>query len=272
MDFYTLNKEKCIHCSQCVQVCPATCFEMNEKKYPQLIKAMDKYCIACGHCVAVCPKGALSLANNKIEKQIILNKESINNNLFKTQMISTRSIRCYQDKEIPNKTIKELLDISRYAPTAVNQQKVNYIVFNGRKKVKEVSELVAHWMGEMIKKRAPGSNWFMGFLRNYKRGKDKILWDAPALILAADDQKNTKASESDAHIGITYLSLYANNLGLGSCWAGYVQWCARVWPELKKHFKIDENLIIKSALMLGYPKYKYQAIPQREDAKIHWID
>ncbi len=53
------DEKKCIHCTECVTVCPMNAFVVDR----QIMKiAFDKdKCIACGLCVAVCPYRAMEI-------------------------------------------------------------------------------------------------------------------------------------------------------------------------------------------------------------------
>ncbi len=270
MSFYSVSSEKCVKCGICVDVCPVSCFMLNKETGPEIIKGMENYCISCGHCVSVCPEKALSLDKSPLEKHMPL--DNINFDKTFSQLASIRSIRRYEDKNIPRDVLKKILNVGTYAPTAVNTQNIHYFVFEGREKMKEVTEFIINLMRKMLKDRVPGSGWFMGFIKAYKQGIDRVLWNAPALVLAAVDKNIPHSNESDAHIALTYLSIYANSLGIGNCWAGYIQWCARSNPEFKKQFNIPENFLVKGAMMFGYPKYDYKTIPARTDVKINWLD
>lgn len=52
MSLLNVNKEKCIGCGVCAEVCPKNYIGMTEERIP--IDA-GLTCIACGQCVAVCP-------------------------------------------------------------------------------------------------------------------------------------------------------------------------------------------------------------------------
>lgn len=52
----TLNTEKCIGCTRCMQVCPHAVFTMDHKK--AVIVTKDA-CMECGACMSNCPTEAL---------------------------------------------------------------------------------------------------------------------------------------------------------------------------------------------------------------------
>jgi len=54
------NKDKCINCRKCFDVCPHRVFMVNQDKIE--ISDKDK-CMECGACVNNCPVGALSVNN-----------------------------------------------------------------------------------------------------------------------------------------------------------------------------------------------------------------
>ncbi len=53
-----LDKEKCIGCTLCTEVCPHAVFEMQENK-----ACLVDYnaCMECGACVNNCPSGAIAV-------------------------------------------------------------------------------------------------------------------------------------------------------------------------------------------------------------------
>ena len=62
----------------------------------------------------------------------------------------------------------------------------------------------------------------------------------------------------------------APSFGLGTCWAGFFQFAATFWPPLKEALQLPEDHASFGAMMVGYPKYRYQRLPLRNDAQITW--
>lgn len=56
-----LNKDKCIKCGECVDICPSGAAEIKEDDFP----VYDlKKCIGCAQCIAMCPEMALKIIWN----------------------------------------------------------------------------------------------------------------------------------------------------------------------------------------------------------------
>jgi nitroreductase len=69
---------------------------------------------------------------------------------------------------------------------------------------------------------------------------------------------------------MAYLELALPGLGLGSCWAGYVNYAVGQWPDLKKELNLPKKHTCHGALMVGYPKYKYFRAPKRNAPVIRY--
>ena len=71
-------------------------------------------------------------------------------------------------------------------------------------------------------------------------------------------------------IAMTHLELAAIAYGLATCWAGYFTGAAKTWPPMQEALALPEDHELAYAMMIGYPKYKYQRIPVRNAADITW--
>lgn len=54
------DKEKCIKCKACVEICPMRVIIIGGDGYPHAVENAFKTCINCGYCVDVCAFGALT--------------------------------------------------------------------------------------------------------------------------------------------------------------------------------------------------------------------
>lgn len=53
-----IDKDKCIVCGSCVNICPVNAITFEADGKPQINKDI---CIKCGSCVAVCPTQAIKI-------------------------------------------------------------------------------------------------------------------------------------------------------------------------------------------------------------------
>jgi len=116
----------------------------------------EDFCLRCGHCVAVCPHGALSHrdiplgACTPIEKDLAITPGQA------VQFLrSRRSVRFFKDRPVSPETVRQLIEIARYAPTASNMQLIEYIVFTDKEEIRKLAGMAVDWM-KHVQKKNPG--------------------------------------------------------------------------------------------------------------------
>ena len=273
MSLLAVNHEKCHRDGICGEVCPAGIIEFKDKDaFPTLVDGGDKRCIRCGHCVAICPHGAMSHATMKPEECPPINE----NWLFGPEQVEhflrhRRSIRTYKKKQVEREVLTKLIDVARFAPSGHNLQPVKWLVIHERAGVQRMTEFVVDWMRHLIKEDSPLAaalhlNQVVSF---WEKGDDFIGRNAPHVIVA-HARENDGAAAVNCTIALTYLELAAPSFDLGTCWAGYFNAAATSWPPMQKELGFPEGNVNYGAMMVGYPKFKYQRLPLRNDAEIMW--
>jgi len=265
MDLINVNEEKCIKCEQCIKECPAFVLKMGEK-VPE--EVANSACIACGHCVAVCPTGAIDNSKSPIDKQVdVKDLLKLDAEQAENFLRSRRSIRNYQDKSVPREKLTKLVDIARLAPTGSNSQGISFIVVEDKQLVKEAAELTIQ-----IIENSPLKGVFKGVISAFREGGvDTILRGAPNLIITTAD-KDFSGARGNSISCLTYLELFAPSLGLGTCWAGFFEYCAGMKDSpLIKLFNIPEGKTITAAVMVGYPKYSYKKLVDRNPLEVTYL-
>jgi len=177
-------------------------------------------------------------------------------------LLSRRSIRTYKKRAVDHSTLKSILDVSRYAPSAHNGQPVHWLMVENRDEVKRLAGLVVDWMKEL--------KIFPGLTRAWGQGQDKVLRGAPHLAIAHANPFSSEHPIEDCTLATAYLDLAAHSYGLGSCWAGFLVQAAQHYEPIVAALDLPENHQVYTALMLGYPKFRYRHIPQRDELKITW--
>ncbi|MBU1044521.1 MAG: nitroreductase family protein [Candidatus Omnitrophica bacterium] len=273
MSLIHVNKQKCKADGICTKVCPIEILKMDDAQgVPVAIENAEEMCINCGHCVSVCPHGALSLVKMPVKDLTELPADwRIQPDKLITFLKGRRSIRQYKNKEVPKENIEKLIDIARYAPTGLNKQPVRWTVVYAKDHTHKLVELVVAWMQKLIDLKSPMAESLRMDLTvdMWRQGKDRICRGAPHVILGHGLKEDMIAPQSTT-IAFTYLELAAVSMGLGPCWAGYVNMAINSSEEVRKFLGLSARSACFGAMLLGFSKYEYKRIPLRNNPKIKW--
>lgn len=266
MKLITVNEEKCIKCELCIKDCPVDILKMGTNGPEEIA---NTNCIACGHCVSICPNAAIDNKKSPLTEQIELgNFPKLNKQQAESFLRSRRSIRNYKAKPVSKENLTKLIDIARIAPTASNSQGISFVVVQNRQLLEQAIEITI----QMIE-TSPLRYLVEEAIKSYREdGYDSIFRGAPNLILATSD-KNFLNGRENAISCLTYLELYAPSLGLGSCWAGIFEHCIAIDNSpLLRLFNIPEDKKVVGAVMVGYPKYTYKRLVDRNPLDATFIE
>jgi len=273
MSLITVDQEKCNHDAICVAECPARIIRMDSKEdYPSPTPDFKDVCLKCGHCVTVCPTGALSLDWLSPEDCLLIKQElAVTPEQAEQFLRGRRSIRAFKDKMVPRTILEKLLEIACSAPSAKNQQPWHWIVVQEPAEVRRLAGMVIDWMRTVIQ-NDPEVAETMGFTRAvacWDEGYERICRGAPHVIVAHAD-KSWRYGAEDCTLALSLLDLYATSIGLGACWGGYFYKAVNAYPPLFDALGLPSDHLAFGAMMVGYPKFKYQRIPIRNRPRVIW--
>jgi hypothetical protein len=134
-----------------------------------------------------------------------------------------------------------------------------------------MSRLTIEWMRGFIDSAAPDVD--LGYLpliiEMWDEGNENVLRNAPVVIIASTPEE-VRTGMVDLTIALTYLELAAPLLGLQGCWAGLLQFALTQSQPVKDLVQLPSGHSNHYPMMLGYPKYKYQRLPERKKPVIIW--
>lgn len=258
-----LDQNKCLKDGICIEVCPCKIFAADDNSLAHIQQNLAPACVGCGHCVAICPGNAISL--DKIDggglETIAAPLPELEKFLGLVQ--ARRSIRSYRAEKVPTEVLVELLETTRWAPTAKNTQTHSWILLNGRENVLKLSQAVIDSFR--------GDEKMAGMVASFDAGYDIIHRGAPHVVVAYGPKKY-KWGVFDAATALNTLELAARTRGLGTCWAGFTTWAATLDNAIGKSIGLNEDDQIYAALMLGRPSFSYKRIPLRQKLKLKIIE
>jgi nitroreductase/NAD-dependent dihydropyrimidine dehydrogenase PreA subunit len=267
-----INQDACSGCNVCVSACIYQVLEQNPDTQKARVRdGAARNCGHCGQCEAICPTGSISIDYPGAGPVPSINGSIPSEGEFCSLITMRRSIRDYQNKVIPKETFEKIFDIIRYAPTGMNGQSVRWHVMQDPADVRALSGKIIDWARELLEKEPEHilAPVLPMFINAYEQGSDKICHSAPHLVFAYS-HKDNPIGFIDAVIAMTHLDLAAPVFGLGTCWAGIVERALITSPALMKSIGIPDDHVTHCAMMIGYPKYRFQRIPKRDAVKITW--
>ena len=265
MNKITVDKEKCIKCGLCVNDCVSKCIDTNKENYPYM--SFEDRCLACQHCMMICPTGALSFNDKQPELS-----EKISSKDLLSLIKSRRSVRLYKEEELNDEELKTIKDMLPYIPTGCNSHKLHFSIVEKKAVMQTLKEKVNKRFIKLLNNKilSPVVKHFEVYKESFEKGEDVIFRNAPHMIVVSSPI-TAPCAEQDPIIALSYIELYAQSLGLGTCWCGYAELCIKIFPELCDILEIPKGYTPVYALLLGKPAVKYQRVPQPEPYKISEI-
>ncbi len=262
---FKVDKNKCIHCGLCINDCIAKVFEFDEDKTPKAVN--PQRCIGCGHCLSVCPAGAVSVfGKNPDDSQKVLAQ---NPDMILNLIQSRRSIRNYKNENVDPEKLQKLKDMLKWVPTGCNYHKLHFSFIDD---VPVMNEFRTHVNSKLLnaltKKPVEAvTEKFSAYTNALKRGEDVIFRGAPHMLVVSNPVKAPCAKE-DTIIALSYFELYAQSLGIGTCWCGFGQMCLMLFPELSGYLGIPDGYQSGYVMLFGTPAIKYPRTTQPQEADI----
>lgn len=260
-----IELENCTKCMKCVKDCPSNAIDIKQG-------SINNSCIHCGHCVAICPESTVFPDADPITK---LHPPSVSGADFQHLSASIRTCRSYQKKEVDDATLNLLIENMKHYPSASNARPIEIIAVKTEELIQRLNDRTADTLIKTIKLvtstllmpvlkvLAPKMN--VSRLNNYKKqfiarhtpDSSLVCHHAPLVLLYHAPVTKFGMGAADAYIWATYSSIYANTLGLGTCFNGFITNAMERSKTMRKEFGIPDGHQVYAALLVGHPKVKY---------------
>ncbi|MCP4132956.1 MAG: 4Fe-4S dicluster domain-containing protein [bacterium] len=294
-DYLVHNKSLCKNCGSCVAACFRKNFDKNAEGHVILKESAAGNCILCGHCIAACPlDNCISISGSEwtgdSDRRVSFPPDDL-----AAFLKQRRTRRMYREKQPSREELSRLIDTARYAPSGHNSQNYNFIVIEGREKVKAVGAVVLKFYAKIISmlKNPLGrrllylvsgkSNYSLlktmkNRLENHvkiyrEEGSIQMVWDAPAMIIIHGPE-GQDTSVNCALAGYNII-LQAEADGLATCILGLIR---GGFDHVKKQLTplgitIPRGHKTYMVISVGHPapEEKFEKIPPRKPAKVTFI-
>lgn len=170
-----------------------------------------------------------------------------------------RSVRAYRDEPVSDALVEEVIRAGTWAPSGMNRQPWKFIVIEDKRMIKYVSEETKKAVSARIPSMAA----------QFSTEKDIICYNAPVLIFICTpiDKQSGEINLLDSVLAAENMFLKAFDLGLGSCYMGFINFLS---DDVLRKAGVPEGYEMQVPLVIGHPKTK--PVPgKRNKANIAWI-
>jgi nitroreductase len=172
-----------------------------------------------------------------------------------------RSVRAYTDEPVSKEQINTVIDAGIWAPSGMAREPWRFIIIEDNALIKLVSEETK----ELVKKNMPA------LAVEFSTDKDVICYNAPMLVLVCTekDPQWNHVNLLDSVLATQNMFLKAYELGLGTCYMGFVQFLNSK-PDVLRKLGVPENCEMNVPFIIGHPKAKQGKGKRSKPNVIKW--
>lgn len=206
------------------------------------------------------PRNRMQKLDRKALKAMLATKDgekgaavkSLDNETIRT-ILTRKSIRVFEDREVPRELLEKIVQCGIQAPTGHNMQTWRFTVITKRDAIGRIKELLQRKAKE-YKAVCYGFN------------------DPPVAILMTNDMRNKNGAQ-DCACAAENMMLAAHSLGLGAVWQNTISYMQDD-PEMR--LVLDELNVPKRhwpwlLLLLGHPADGQAQSPKRRMDVVEWV-
>lgn len=165
-------------------------------------------------------------------------------------ILTRRSVRAFEEKEIPREELEQIAKAAIYAPSGQNKQTWKITVVTDRAKIQALAKAVGEKLG--------------------REGYD--MYSPQVLVIPSNDRDNHHSQDDNA-CAMENIMLAAHSFGVGSVWLNQVRdVCdAQEVRDILRDWEIPDGHVIFGIAALGYPKTPADQNPEKK-GQIHFVD
>lgn len=162
-----------------------------------------------------------------------------------------RSVRAFDEKQIPKEYLDIIADVARYAPSGMNRQEWKFTVVQNKKLIKKLAKVITEELD---------------------RGPDYNFYGADTLIITAAP-RDAKYAVEDCACALQNMFLAAHSLGIGSVWINQLKGICDV-PEVRavlNEVNMPSDYICNGIAALGYAKADNKGKVEKKENVIEYF-
>lgn len=285
-----IDTTACNGCGLCVEVCPRGVIQREAETRTAFVPPNNREtCSLCAHCAAICPQDAVSMQGYDPGDIEQLPSLDIRANELLAFLKSRRSIRNFKEKHIPDELLKMIVDAALSAPAGLLPSEVGIVIIRDEKNLTQVREelrktyrrlrgMLRRRIPRLFIKRALGARELEQFEREVlpvietslnEGAADHLTYNCRAVIVFHCPRRSLTGAKDCIYASACSL-FAAHALGIGTCISDTVASAVDNDRELRKILGIPGDRRVETALLLGWPKYRFRKTIKRRLASVVW--
>lgn len=180
-------------------------------------------------------------------------------------IMTRRSVRKYNDEQIPREDLDSILLAGSFAPNAMGMQSWKFTAIQSPDAMKKVNEAIRQTLLSIpiVSETHP---YIVSLIEKAKDENANFLYNAPTYIIVSHLKHNGNAMP-DSALALGNMMLAAHSLGIGSCWLNQLPGLTHMplIRELLTEFGIPENHIVYGSAVFGYAAEEPNKADSRKD-------
>jgi len=181
---------------------------------------------------------------------------------YETLLRRRRSVREFQDREVPLDLVREIIRETCLAPSAMNGQPWRFSIVSNREKIRQLSdESKRNLLSDLEADPSSPLQRYVDILRD---PRFNVFYNAPCVVYVCGPS-GLGSLDVDCSLAACYFMFAAAARNLGTCWIGLG---ARLRdPATLNNLGITGDLQIVAPIIVGYPK-EIPEVPERNEPVI----
>ena len=192
-----------------------------------------------------------------MEKSISESMKGVYMNEIIQNILTRRSVRTFQEEQIKDEDLTDILEAAKYAPSAMGKQGWHFSVVQNTEMIQAltlaIKEALVESPNEQFQKMGSNPNF-------------NPFYNAPTIIITSYE-KDAIAGVADCSVALENIFLAANSLNIGSCWINILAFVAN-HPKVREQLTqlgVPSDYELSGTASLGYSsKEPAKAAPRKE--------
>lgn len=153
-------------------------------------------------------------------------------NAVMENLLTRRSVRAFENRQIPREDLDQILKAAQYAPSAMNRQTWQFTAVCSRAKIQELAKAIGNALG-----------------------RDNYNMYEPEVIVITSNLRDARFGVDDNACALQNMFLAAHSFGIGSVWINQLRDACDdpAVRRLLRGYGIPDDHVAYGIAALGYP-------------------